>query len=157
MDQISFILTDSGDGVLLPGPGYAAFASNFGVYGSTVVRVVPTHLRSRYVPTRKDLDRAYQQSKQHGHPPKKFIICQPNNPTGTIYSKRDMKLMTEWALNKGLHVVSDEIYALSTFPGYYITTGAADVIQELNNQTNNDDLYLGDNVNIVADLSKDWV
>lgn len=65
--------------------------------------------------------------------------------------------MIEWALNKGMHVVSDEIYALSTFPGYYITTSAADVIQELNNQTNNDDLYLGDNVNIVADLSKDWV
>jgi len=152
LDQLSYILADSGDGVLITGPGYPAFAADFRVYGQAVIHVVPTQAHNDYVPTREALDNAFEKSNEAGNPPRIFVICQPNNPTGTIYSKEAMKMMIAWALAKGLHVVSDEIYALSTFPGF-TTTSAADIMQALRPS---DDHYLGDHVHIVAGLSKDW-
>lgn len=157
LDQISYILADVDDGVLVPGPGYPAFVSDFGVYGHTKVHIAPTQASNGYAPTLEELDECFDRSVAAGNPPKIFVICQPNNPTGTVYSRETMILMIKWALGKRLHVVSDEIYALSTFPGY-TTNSAADVMQGLNLAKNDDDdeRYLGDHVHIVAGLSKDW-
>ncbi len=150
--QISFALTDPGDGVLTPAPGYVAFDSDFGLYTGAKFHWVSSDANNGYVPTKEQLDNAFDRSMAAGNPPRIFVICQPNNPTGVVYSKDDMEFMIDWALDMGLHVVSDEIYALSTFPGYN-TTSAADVMWEKNPDITR---FLGDRVHIVAGLSKDW-
>ena len=150
--QLSYILTDPGDGVLQTGPGYPAFVSDFGVFGQAVIHIAETQASNNYEPTVEELNKAYDAALQAGNPPKILIICQPNNPTGSIYSPESMKQQIEWALSKNLHVVSDEIYALSTFPGY-TTTSAADIMRDLHPSQQQ---YLGDRVHVVAGLSKDW-
>lgn len=152
LSQLSYILTDPGDGVLTTAPGYPAFAGDFGIYGGAKLHVAPTDAANGYVPTIEQLDACYEESMQAGNPPRILVICQPNNPTGVVYAKEDMDFMVEWALEKGLHVISDEIYALSTFPGYN-TSSAADVMYE---RQPFEEQYLGDRVHIVAGLSKDW-
>jgi 1-aminocyclopropane-1-carboxylate synthase len=114
--------------------------------------VAPTEASNGYVPTVVQLNDCFQRAVAAGNPPKILIICQPNNPTGIVYSRDAMHLMISWALNKGLHVVSDEIYALSVFPGTK-TISAAQIMAEINL---NQEHYLGDRVHIVAGLSKDW-
>lgn len=151
--QLSYLLGDANDGVLVTAPNYPAFAGDFDIYGGMKLHTVQgTAAGSPYVPTVADLDRVYDEAIAAGHPPRILIICQPNNPTGILYSRDTMRLMLEWALDKDLHVVSDEIYALSVFPGYN-TTSAASVMYELYPDK---ELYLGDHVHIVAGLSKDW-
>lgn len=150
--QISYILTDPGDAVLTPSPGYVAFDGDFGLYAGAKLHWVSSDATNRYVPTRQQLDDAYDTAMAAGNIPRIFVICQPHNPTGVVFSKQEMEFMLHWALDKGLHVVSDEIYALSTFPGYN-TTSAADILWENNPHL---DRFLGDRVHIVAGLSKDW-
>lgn len=152
LSQLSYLLADSGDGVLHSGPGYPAFVGDFGVYGHTTIHVAETKESNNFEPTIQDLDQVYERSLTAGNPPKILIICQPNNPTGRIYSKESMEEMIRWALEKDLHVISDEIYALSAFPGYK-TVSAADVMRTWypENET-----YLGEQVHVVAGLSKDW-
>lgn len=150
--QLSYVLTDTNDGVLVTGPDYPAFAGDFGVYGGAQLYVASTQASNGFAPTTAELEEAYRTSQAAGHPPKILIICQPNNPTGVVYSADAMRLMIEWASEKDLHVVSDEIYALSVFPGVH-TTSAADIMRELHSDT---DDYLGDRVHVVAGLSKDW-
>ena len=60
--------------------------------------------------------------------------------------------MIYWALEKGIHVVSDEIYADGTFPDQTMIS-AADVMHEKNNGQSK---YLSDYVHIVAGMSKDF-
>ena len=152
LSQLSYLLGDPHDGVLVTAPNYPAFAGDFGIYGGMNLHVVKAAASDAYVPTRQDLEQVYSESVAAGNPPRILIICQPNNPTGTIYSVETMHLLVTWALDRGLHVVSDEIYALSVFPGLH-TTSAADVMHEL---FPGKDKYLGDHVHIVAGLSKDW-
>ena len=152
LGQIAFALTDPGDGVLTPAPGYIAFEADFGMYTGAKLHWISTRAEKGYVPTEVELNEGYDRSVAAGNPPRILIICQPQNPTGVVYSKSDMEFMMNWALDKGLHVVSDEIYALSTFPGYQ-TTSAADIMRE---KSPDSETYLGDRVHVVAGLSKDW-
>lgn len=152
LSQISYILTDPGDAVLTAAPGYMAFVADFDVYGGAKVHWVESDADKGYVPTIQQLDNGYERSVAAGNQPRIFLICQPQNPTGVVYSKEDMIAMMDWALSKKMHVVSDEIYALSTFPGYK-TTSAADIMQEKYPEKAD---YMGDHVHVVAGLSKDW-
>lgn len=153
LDQLSYTLADSGDGVLVTAPNYAAFASDFSVYGNVTLHVAPTKAENGFIPTMAELDDCFDRSVAAGNPPKILIICQPNNPTGIIYSYDVMLFMITWALQKNLHVVSDEVYALSVFPGH-TTVSAAQIMADLN--AGQEENYLGDRVHIVAGLSKDW-
>jgi aspartate/methionine/tyrosine aminotransferase len=69
-----------------------------------------------------------------------------------IYDRETLENMIYWALEKGIHVVSDEIYANSTFPDQTMIS-AADVMHEKNNGQSK---YLSDYVHIVAGMSKDF-
>jgi 1-aminocyclopropane-1-carboxylate synthase len=150
--QLSYLLADPNDGALVTAPNYPVFEGDFGIYGGVKLHLVPTTASNGYTPTIADFDMAYNKSQAAGNLPKILIICQPNNPTGIIYSAETMRLMITWALEKDLHVISDEIYALSIFPGYKIVS-AADIMREIHPVRED---YLGDRVHIVAGLSKDW-
>ena len=41
---------------------------------------------------------------------KAMILNSPNNPTGVVYSEEELKAIAEWAVEKGIWVISDEIY-----------------------------------------------
>ena len=69
-----------------------------------------------------------------------------------IYDRETLENMIYWALEKGIHVGSDEIYANSTFPDQTMIS-AADVMHEKNNGQSK---YLSDYVHIVAGMSKDF-
>jgi aminotransferase len=49
---------------------------------------------------------------------KAIIICTPNNPTGKVFSKEELLQIGHIAKEKGLFVITDEIYEYITYPGY---------------------------------------
>ena len=46
-----------------------------------------------------------------------IIICTPNNPTGTVYTKEEMELIAGIAKKHKLFVISDEVYREFLFDG----------------------------------------
>jgi 1-aminocyclopropane-1-carboxylate synthase len=97
-----------------------------------------------------DLDNAYNNAISKGHPPKAIIITNPNNPLGKIYTKNELLIFINYCNMKSIHLIVDEIYALSVF----------------DNDVNNDDKFqsvttilenkLNDNVHVIWGLSKDF-
>ena len=67
-------------------------------------------------PSTEALEQAYESAVLNGMPPKALLITNPNNPTGEIYSAAELRLMARWCTQKNIHLISDEIYALSVFP-----------------------------------------
>ena len=49
---------------------------------------------------------------------KMFILCSPHNPGGRVWSSNELKRMAEICLSHGLIIVSDEIHADLTLPGF---------------------------------------
>jgi len=69
-----------------------------------------------------------------------------------------MKECLEWAYKKNIHVISDEIYAISIFEGYKLNTMAQIWLKQLEDPTLDADYlhYLENYVHIVGGLSKDF-
>jgi aspartate/methionine/tyrosine aminotransferase len=77
-------------------------------------------------------------------PIRALLLTTPDNPLGRVYSASELDEILGWAERRGLHVVVDEIYALSVF-GERTFTSCAGVRETL-----------GDRIHIVWAFSKDF-
>jgi len=134
-------LADSGDGVLVPTPSYAGFWPD--LERRNGLTIVPAHRSSddNYRLTPELLDRAFADA---GRPIKALLYTSPDNPLGTVASPEEIGMVLAWADDRDLHVVFDEVYALSIF-GERAFTSCAELLPSL-----------GDNVHIVWAFSKDF-
>jgi len=141
LEILFHVLADPGDGVLVPTPSYAGFWMDLEMRDE--LKIVPVHCTSddefRLTPERLD-----QAVAGAGRPVKVLLFTTPNNPLGTVYTADEIIEVLTWARDRGLHVVFDEIYALSVF-GEKAFTSCASVLPAL-----------GEFVHIVWAFSKDF-
>jgi len=50
-----------------------------------------------------------------------FLINSPNNPTGVMYSRKELKDIAKAAVDNGLFIISDEIYSEYTFDSEHVS------------------------------------
>ena len=105
-------LGDPGDGVLVPTPSYAGFWMDLELRDG--LAIVPVHRTSDdgFRLTPELLERA---AAGAGRPVKALLFTSPDNPLGRVYGADEIREVLAWAEARGLHVVFDEIYALSVF------------------------------------------
>lgn len=92
-----------GDEVIIPSPVYASYVNLVKVAGGVPV----------YVPLNEENGWALDVSKiEHAITPKTRVIffCNPNNPTGTIYSKSQLLNIVDIAKKNNLFILTDEVY-----------------------------------------------
>lgn len=112
LEILFYAIADPGEGVLVPTPSYAGFWSDLETRDE--VAIVPVHTSSAdgFDLTVDRLDDALENA---GRPVRALLFTTPNNPTGRVYTSTEIEAILEWAIPKGIHVVFDEIYALSVF------------------------------------------
>ncbi|MCB2099364.1 MAG: aminotransferase class I/II-fold pyridoxal phosphate-dependent enzyme [Rhodobacterales bacterium] len=93
---------EAGDRVALAAPGYPAYRNILSALGVQVVSV-PVGPDTNYQPTPAVLDRVA--GSLDG-----LIVASPSNPTGTMIHKAAFADLMAYARDRGLRVVSDEIY-----------------------------------------------
>jgi aspartate aminotransferase len=115
-----FALINSGDEVIYPNPGYPIYESVIDFIGG---KAVPIQLREEN-DFRLDTD---ELKKLVTDKTRMIIINSPQNPTGGILTKDDLRVIAEIALSRDIFVLADEIYSriiydgdhhsISSFPG----------------------------------------
>jgi len=114
VNTLAWCLAESGDSCIIPAPYYPAFDNDLNVVSNVVP--VPAFLEQTncgFVLTQSCLDAAYDTSLNQGHRPLMLLLTNPNNPTGTCYSRQELETALTWAREKRMFVISDEIYANS--------------------------------------------
>jgi aspartate/methionine/tyrosine aminotransferase len=96
-------LLDPGDEVLLPAPYWTTYPESIRLAGGIPVEVM-TDETSGYRATVEQLEAARTPRT------KVLVFVSPSNPTGAVYSPAEVRAIGEWALARGLWVVTDEIY-----------------------------------------------
>jgi len=108
-----FVLADEGDAVLIPAPYYARFESDMRVVAGCVP--IPVYCKDPVVgPSPNELENATRKAEIRGHKVKILLLNNPNNPLGIIYPPHVMSNAIQWAQNRSIHTIANEIYALST-------------------------------------------
>ncbi|MBD3857708.1 MAG: aminotransferase class I/II-fold pyridoxal phosphate-dependent enzyme, partial [Acidobacteria bacterium] len=110
LELLFYALGDPGDGVLVPTPSYAGFWLDLELRNG--LTIVPVHRSSDddFRLTPEMLDRAVAGA---GRPIKALLFTSPDNPLGTVASPEEISRVLAWADGRDLHVIFDEIYALS--------------------------------------------
>ena len=96
-------LLDPGDEVILPAPYWTTYPESIMLAGGTPV-IVMTDETSGYRATVEQLEAAITPAT------KALVFVSPSNPTGAVYTPEMVKAIGEWALAKGIWVITDEIY-----------------------------------------------
>jgi len=96
-------LLDPGDEVLLPAPYWTTYPEVVRLAGGVPVEVQATP-ESGYKVTVEQLENALTPRT------KVLLFVSPSNPTGAVYGEDEMRAIGTWADERGLWVVTDEIY-----------------------------------------------
>lgn len=112
LEIVFHALADAGDAVLVPTPSYAGFWLDLETRDE--LSIVPVHTSSRegFRLTPEKLEGAMAASNR---PVRALLFTSPNNPLGTVYAPGELDEILRFAERAGIHVVFDEIYALSVF------------------------------------------
>lgn len=100
---------DPGDEVLIPEPFYAPFG---GVAALAGVKLIPIPMGPNFAPPSVDVVR-----ERITDATRALLICSPNNPTGTVYTRDDLAALGALARDHGLFIISDETYREIVFDG----------------------------------------
>jgi len=103
--QIIQTFSRPGDSVLMQMPVYQPFHFGPAINGRRVIGVPLEPDGSRHY--RLDPDRF---RKAIAPDTKLFILCNPHNPVGKVWSKEELQIMGEICIENGVLIVSDEIH-----------------------------------------------
>ncbi|MEO0066238.1 MAG: hypothetical protein RI983_1564 [Bacteroidota bacterium] len=102
---------DAGDEVIIPEPFYANY-NGFAVAAGVKVVPVTSSIKNGFaLPPIADFESKITPRT------KAIVICNPNNPTGYLYSKAEMEQLKELILKHNLYLFSDEAYREFCYEG----------------------------------------
>lgn len=104
-------IMDEGDEIIIPEPFYAnynGFATNAGVS----VKPIFSDIKDGFsLPPISEFEKAVTDKT------KAIIVCNPNNPTGYLYSQEELEVLKEIALKYDLYLIADEVYREFVYDG----------------------------------------
>lgn len=101
-----------GDEVIVPEPFYANY-NGFAVSAGVVVKPITSSIENNFaLPPIEEFEKLIT-SKTKG-----IVICNPNNPTGYLYSESELKQLQKLIEKHDLYLYSDEVYREFCYDGH---------------------------------------
>ena len=116
---------DPGDEIIVPEPAYANYTA-FAIGAGAVVRPVVSSIDDGFAlpPIEKFEELITPRTKG-------ILICNPNNPTGYLYTRKEMNLIRDLVKKYDLYLFSDEVYREFCYTGApYISAFHLDGIED---------------------------
>ena len=102
------VLCDPGDEVICPAPYWTTYPEAITLAGGVPV-VIDTDDETGFKVTVDQLEAACTDRT------KALLFVSPDNPSGSVYTPAETKAIGEWALERGVWVITDEIYEHLTY------------------------------------------
>lgn len=116
---------DPGDEIIVTDPFYANYMA-FAISVGAVIKSVKTRIEDGFrLPSVEEFEAKITPRT------KAILICNPNNPTGYLYTRKEMQRLRDIVKKHGLFLFSDEVYREFIYTGMpYISAFHLDGIEE---------------------------
>lgn len=102
---------DARDEVIIPEPFYANY-NGFAIQADVAVKPITSSIKTGFaLPPIEDFEKAITPKT------KAIIVCNPNNPTGYLYSAAEMETLKQIVLKHDLYLFADEAYREFCYEG----------------------------------------
>jgi aspartate aminotransferase len=109
---------DQGDEVIVPAPYWVSYPPMVALANATPI-IAETIEKNEFKITPKELEKVLTPKT------KALILNSPSNPTGSAYTRKELKDIAEIAISKNFFVISDEIYEKIVYDGFEFTSIAS--------------------------------
>ena len=100
-----------GDEIIVPEPAYANYMA-FAVSAGAVIKSVPSSIETGFaLPPVEEFEKLITDRT------KAILICNPNNPTGYLYTRAEMNQIRDIVKKHDLYLFSDEVYREFIYTG----------------------------------------
>jgi aspartate aminotransferase len=94
---------------------FEPFYTNYNGFATMAgVELVPIETKAEsgfHLPPREEIEAAIDDDVRG------IMVCNPNNPTGTLFSYQEMEMLADIARDNGLYILSDEVYREFIYEG----------------------------------------
>jgi len=102
---------DPGDAIIVPEPAYANYTA-FAISAGAVIKSIPSRIEEGFaLPPVKEFEKLITPKT------KGVMICNPNNPTGYLYTREEMHKIRDLVKKYDLFLFSDEVYREFCYTG----------------------------------------
>lgn len=116
---------DPGDEIIVPEPAYANYMA-FAISAGAVIKTIPSSIEDGFSLPSLDKFEALITERTKG-----ILICNPNNPTGYLYTRKEMNQLRDLVKKYNLFLFSDEVYREFCYSGAsYISAFNLEGIEE---------------------------
>lgn len=97
-------ICNEGDEVLVPESFYSNYSS-FSIFSGAKVKPIPTCIENNFhLPSKEELESLITPKTRA------IMFSNPVNPTGTVYTADEIKMIGELAIKHDLYIIADEVY-----------------------------------------------
>lgn len=152
-ELLGLSLADPGDGILVSRPVYGRFELDFGNTAGLQMVYADMHGVDAFsVDVVTKFQERLDTAKADGVNVRALLIVNPNNPLGVAYPADTLKAIMQFCEQNKLHLISDEVYALST----YTLGDGKDVPFTSVLAVDSGDLISADRLHVLYGMSKDF-
>lgn len=102
---------DTGDEVIIPEPFYANY-NGFAISAGVTVKPIQSTIDSGFaLPPIHEFEKAITEKTRA------ILVCNPNNPTGYLYSKEELEALRDIVKKYDLYLIADEVYREFVYDG----------------------------------------
>ncbi|MCK4360733.1 MAG: pyridoxal phosphate-dependent aminotransferase [Bacteroidales bacterium] len=122
--NVILCIVNPGDEVIVPSPYWVSYPEIVKLAEGKMVEI-PTTIETDFKVTPEQVEKAITEKT------KAFIFSSPCNPTGSVYSKDELKAIAEViSKHKNIFIISDEIYEYINFKGTHESIAQFDFIKD---------------------------
>ncbi len=106
---------DPGDEIIIPEPFYANY-NGFAIQANVNIVPIGSSIETGFaLPPIEDFEKSITEKT------KAIMLCNPNNPTGYLYSAAELETLKQIVIKHGLYLFSDEAYREFCYDGEHIS------------------------------------
>lgn len=117
-------ICDEGDNILVPEPFYSNYYGFAASVGVNINPITTLPENGFHLPSKEEI-----QSRINDRT-RAILFSNPGNPTGVVYTKSEIEMISDLAIENNLWIISDEVYREFVYEGEYTSLGNIDRVKD---------------------------